>query len=160
MNDLIMTINGWVATEPQMHVGPSGVRMTSFRLASTSRYFDRDKEEWTDGRTEWFTIKVFRSAAITVKDSIRKGQPVTVNGRFRTSEWESDKGPRTDLVIDATSIGHDVTRGTASFTRAIGDPDLGEDGEPSDAGDEVAELEPEVQAAEEEIEADEPALTA
>ncbi len=131
MNDLIMTVNGWVATEPSQHVGPTGARLTSFRLASTSRFFDRDKGEWTDGRTEWFTVKVFRNAAITVANSIKKGQPVTVHGRFRTNEWESDGGTRTDLVIDATSVGHDLTRGTAEFTRAFGDAALG--GDASDA---------------------------
>jgi single-strand DNA-binding protein len=127
MNDLIMTVNGWVATEPSQHVGPTGARLTSFRMASTSRFYDREKGEWVDGRTEWFTIKVFRSAAITVANSIHKGQPVTVHGRFRTAEWEGDGGTRTDLVIDATSVGHDLTRGTAEFTRAFGDATLAAD---------------------------------
>ena len=127
MNDLIMTVNGWVATDPSQHVGPTGARLTSFRMASTSRFFDRDKGEWTDGRTEWFTVKVFRNAAITVANSIKKGQPVTVHGRFRTNEWEGDNGTRTDLVIDATSVGHDLTRGTAEFTRAFGDASLAGD---------------------------------
>ena len=132
MNDLIMTVNGWVATDPSQHVGPTGARLTSFRLASTSRFFDRDKGDWTDGRTEWFTVKVFRNAAITVANSIKKGQPVTVNGRFRTNEWEGEGGTRTDLVIDATSVGHDLTRGTADFTRAFGDATLAGDDEAAD----------------------------
>jgi single-strand DNA-binding protein len=127
MNDLIMTINGWVATEPSQHVGPTGARLTSFRMASTSRFYDRENAKWTDGRTEWFTVKVFRSAAITVANSIKKGQPVTVHGRFRTAEWEGEGGPRVDLVIDATSVGHDLTRGTAEFTRAYGDAALAAD---------------------------------
>jgi single-strand DNA-binding protein len=127
MNDLYMTINGWVATEPSQHVGPTGARLTSFRMASTSRFYDREKGEWTDGRTEWFTVKVFRSAAITVANSIHKGQPVVVHGRFRTAEWEGDEGTRVDLVIDATSVGHDLTRGTAEFTRAYGDAALADD---------------------------------
>lgn len=156
MNDLIMTVNGWVATDPSQHVGPTGARLTSFRLASTSRFFDRDKGEWTDGRTEWFTIKVFRNAAITVANSIKKGQPVTVHGRFRTNEWEGEGGTRTDLVIDATSVGHDLTRGTAEFTRAFGDAALAADagledaeapedgvGDDADAGSESAAEEPE-----------------
>ena len=39
-------------------------------LASTSRYFDRDKGEWVDGRTEWFTVRVFRGAAALVKHAL------------------------------------------------------------------------------------------
>lgn len=121
MNDLTMTVAGWVATEPRHVVGPTGTHLTSFRLASTSRYFDRDKGEWVDGQTEWFTVRTFRAASMTVNDSIEKGQPVVVQGRFRTNEWESESGPRTDLIIDAVSLGHDLTRGVASFTRATGD---------------------------------------
>jgi single-strand DNA-binding protein len=139
MNDLIMTVNGWVATDPSQHVGPTGARLTSFRLASTSRFFDRDKGEWTDGRTEWFTVKVFRGAAITVANSIKKGQPVTVHGRFRTNEWEGEGGTRTDLVIDATSVGHDLTRGTAEFTRAFGDASLAGDDDAVEASADEAD---------------------
>lgn len=124
MNDLLITVSGWVATEPRFLAGPSGARMTSFRLASTSRYFDRDKGEWVDGRTEWFTVRVFRAAAATVADSIAKGQPVVVHGRLKTNTWESEQGPRVDLVVDATSVGHDLTRGVAKFQRATGSAEL------------------------------------
>jgi len=121
MNDLTMTVTGWVATDPKLLVGSSGVSLCSFRLASTSRYFDREKGEWVDGRTEWFSVRVFRAAALLINKSIAKGQPVTVTGRFRTNEWEADSGKRTDLIIDATSVGHDLTRGIATFSRATGD---------------------------------------
>lgn len=138
MNDLTMTVTGWVATEPRHVVGPTGTRLTSFRLASTSRYFDRDKGVWTDGNTEWFTVRTFRSAAITVMNSIEKGQPVVVQGRLRTHQWDADSGPRTDLVIDALSVGHDLTKGVATFTRATADASLVDDA-PSEAGAQDAE---------------------
>ena len=143
MNDLTMTVTGWVATEPRHVVGPTGTRLTSFRLASTSRFFDRDKGEWVDGNTEWFTVRTFRNAAITVMNSIEKGQPVVVQGRLRTHQWDADAGPRTDLVIDASSVGHDLTKGVATFTRATADASLVDDvsssAETSGAGDQVAE---------------------
>ena len=152
MNDLTMTVNGWVATDPKQHVGPSGVRLTSFRLASTSRYFDRERGEWVDGRTEWFSVRVFRAAAITVAESVRKGQPVTVHGRFRTLEWESDNGPRVDLQLDASSVGHDLTRGIATFSRATGDEALGADdadGPATEADGGDAEAEPDAESSSE-----------
>ena len=124
MNDLTITVTGWVATDPRHVVGPTGTRLTSFRLASTSRYFDRDKGVWADGNTEWFTVRTFRAAAITVMNSVEKGQPVVVTGRMRTHQWDSDSGPRFDLIIDANSVGHDLTKGIASFTRATADATL------------------------------------
>lgn len=137
MNDLTITVTGWVATDPRHVVGPTGANLTSFRLASTSRYFDRATNEWTDGATEWFTVRTFRGAAVTVMNSIQKGQPVVVTGRLRTHQWESEAGARTDLLIDATAVGHDLTRGVATFTRAIGDASLGAP-QPGGAGDDGA----------------------
>lgn len=124
MNELSITVAGWVATEVRMFVGQGDLAIASFRVASTPRYFDRERSQWVDGVTEWFTVRVFRSAAVTVHKSIKKGQPVVVTGRLRTSSWEAKEGRRTDLVVDATAVGHDCTRGTAEFTRAIGDPTL------------------------------------
>ncbi|MDN4472962.1 single-stranded DNA-binding protein [Demequina zhanjiangensis] len=125
MNDLTVTVTGWVATEPKIHVGPSGGRMCAFRVASTPRRFDRNAGAWIDGDTEWFSVRVFRGGAMTAHESIKKGQPVLVTGRLRTHSWEAADGPRTDLQLDATALGHDLTRGMASFTRAIGDATLG-----------------------------------
>ena len=124
MNDLTVTVTGWAATDPKLHVGSQGSTLVSFRLASTSRYFDRVKEEWVDNPTEWFTVRAFRNAAITISQSVTKGQPVVVHGRLKSNEWEAEDGKRFDLVIDAFSVGHDLTRGIATFTRAVGDPSL------------------------------------
>lgn len=92
-------------------------------------------------------MRTFPSAALTVLDSIEKGQPVIVTGRLRTNTWESDAGPRTDLVIDASAVGHDLTRGIATFRRAVGDPNLGgvepptlADGDEADAAARVADV--------------------
>ena len=131
MNDLTITVSGWVATEPRYVVGRNGTSLTSFRVASTNRYFDRTSNAWEDGQTEWFTVRTFRGAALTVLDSIAKGQPILVTGRLRTNTWESEAGSRTDLVIDATAVGHDLTRGIATFRRAVGDASLGADDSPA-----------------------------
>jgi len=121
MNDLTVTVTGWVATDPKLHVVPGGTDLVSFRLASTSRYFDRSKNEWVDRETEWFTVRVFRSAAVLVERSLHKGQPVVVVGRLHSNEWKADTGTRTDLVIDVITVGHDLTRGIGDFRRAVVD---------------------------------------
>lgn len=125
MNDLTIAVSGWVATDPKFHVGVNGASMCTFRLASTPRHFSRATGEWADGTTEWFTVRTFRGGAITVYESIKKGQPVVVTGRLRTNTWEASDGPRTDLQVDATAVGHDLTRGIGRFVRATGDEALG-----------------------------------
>lgn len=126
MNELTITATGWAATDVRLTLGQGGLAIASFRLATTPRFYDRERGQWVDGTTEWFMVRLFRGAALTVEKSITKGQPVVVTGRLRTSRWEAKEGPRTDLIIDATAVGPDCTRGTATFTRATGDPALSE----------------------------------
>jgi len=121
MNELTVTVTGWVATDPKLHLVPGGTDLVSFRLASTSRYFDRSSNQWIDRETEWFTVRIFRAAAFLIQRSVRKGQPVVVVGRLHSNEWQGNEGQRVDLVIDAATVGHDLTRGIAEFSRAVVD---------------------------------------
>ncbi len=121
MNDLTMTVTGWVATQPRLVLtrDGSGPPMCTFRLAQTARYFDRNANSWANGQTEWFSVRVFRDGARLVADSVDKGQPVIVEGRLRTNEWtDAQKVTHWGLQLDATSVGHDLTKGVATFTRA------------------------------------------
>lgn len=115
---MMVTVVGWAATTPREVVG-DGVPFTSFRLASTPRYFDGRQGAWADGKTEWVTVKAFRDVAFNVAASVHKGDPVLVHGRLLTQEWQSETGPRTTLVVEAVALGHDLTRGTARFARRV-----------------------------------------
>ena len=117
-NGLMVTVVGWAASTPREIVG-DGVPYTSFRVATTPRWFDNRQGAWTDGRTEWISVKAFRDVAFNVAASIRKGDPVLVQGRLRTEEWAGENGPRTTLVVDAHALGHDLTKGRASFARSV-----------------------------------------
>lgn len=114
---MIVTVVGWAATKPREITGR--VPFTSFRLATTPRYYDNSRGAWTDGHTEWLTVKVFRDVALNVAASVNKGDPVVVHGRLRTEEWEGENGPRSGLVLEASALGHDLTRGRAAFARTV-----------------------------------------
>ncbi|WP_165372706.1 single-stranded DNA-binding protein [Pengzhenrongella frigida] len=120
-NELILTLVGWVATEPKRYTstGAGTTAFTSFRMASTRRYFDRAAGVWVDGRTEWFTVKAWRQQAYNVAASLRKSDPVIVQGRLVTEEWTGPDGPRTTLVLEAAAIGPDLTYGEAKFARTV-----------------------------------------
>lgn len=115
---LSVTVVGWVATPPK-EINGSGVPYTSFRLATTPRRFDSRAGGWTDGRTEWITVKAFRDVAHNVAESVRKGEPLVVVGRLQTEEWQSETGPRTSLVLEASALGHDLARGRTRFARVL-----------------------------------------
>jgi single-strand DNA-binding protein len=138
--DVTVTFSGFVATTPTLFTSPSGTDYTSFRIAQTRRYLDRERGEWVDGRTLWFTVKAFKRVARNVATSLHKGDPVVVTGRLSVDEWTGPDGPRSSLVVEATSLGHDLTLGESRFARTVHRRDEGQatarTGEPGDpAGD-------------------------
>ena len=118
MTDTI-TLTGFVATVPNHLVTSEGLPITSFRLASTQRRFDRSRNLWVDNGTNWYTVTSFRQLATNTNSSIKKGERVIVTGRLRIRDWTAGDKAGTSIEIDADSIGHDLTWGTASFTRSM-----------------------------------------
>lgn len=113
-----LTVTGLVATEPKHIVTSAGLAVTTFRLASNQRRFDRAANKWVDGDTNWYTVASFRQLAANVVISVQKGQRVVVSGKLRVRDWETDEKKGRAVEIDADAIGHDLTWGTAAFTRS------------------------------------------
>lgn len=124
MNDNIF-LTGLVATTPRHLVTSDGLAICSFRLASSVRRFDRASNRWVDADTNWYTVSSFRSLAQNSAESIQKGDRVIVSGRLRIRDWENTDRSGTTVEIEADSIGHDLTYGTASYVR-LGSPDVSE----------------------------------
>jgi single-strand DNA-binding protein len=120
MNDVTVTVSGNVGSTPALHLNTAkNLQWSTFRMASTRRYVN-ENGEWTDGATLWFTVKAWRAAAANVVESVHKGIPVVVTGRLEVEEWTGSEGEqRTGLVIVATAIGVDATRGKVGFTRVV-----------------------------------------
>lgn len=116
MNEIFVTVNGTVGTDVQLTSGERSNR-ARFRLATAERYLDRESNKWKERETVWLDVICFRRLADHVAASVAKGQPVMVRGRLRVSSWQSETGPRQTLEILATSVGHDLALGRASFTR-------------------------------------------
>jgi len=116
MSDTI-TVTGNVATEPELKRTPSGVAITSFRMASSQRRYDKATDTWVDGATNWYTVSVFRALAEHAYESFRKGHRVILSGRLRLREWETPTKKGLSAEIDADSIGHDLLWGTTTFRR-------------------------------------------
>ncbi|MFD7024060.1 single-stranded DNA-binding protein [Promicromonospora sukumoe] len=118
MNDVTVTVSGFAGNTPALHTGKDK-DFAMFRVASTRRYVN-DAGDWTDGSTLWFTVKAWRTAAVNLARSVRKGDPVVVTGRLELDEWEDADGrSRSGLVIAATSVGVDATKGKVEFSRVV-----------------------------------------
>jgi single-strand DNA-binding protein len=101
-----------------MKVVKSGITKVWMRVAWTPRYLDRASGEWVDSDTSYATVICWRKLATNAAVSLRTGDPVSVRGRLSVRDFQDKEGrPRTVVEIDATSIGHDLTRGIATFQR-------------------------------------------
>jgi single-strand DNA-binding protein len=134
------TVSGLVATTPRHLVTQEGLPITSFRLASSKRRFDKTKKIWVEGDTNWFTITSFRQLAINSAASISKGDRIVVSGRLKIRDWDNGERSGTSVEVDAESLGHDLVWGTAEFSRTVLVREDPEDDEP-DEGDLEAESE-------------------
>lgn len=114
-----ITITGVVGTIPKHIRTTTDLDITSFRVASTQRRFDRRTQSWIDGETNWYTVTAFRSLAVNVVASLEKGQRVLVTGRLRMTPWQKEDRSGTNVEIEADAIGHDLGWGTTSFSRVL-----------------------------------------
>lgn len=116
--EALTTMTGNVGGDVEHRV-PDGFAapVASFSLAVTPRL--RRGDVWVDSDTTWVRVVCWRGLADRVRESVRRGDPVIVVGRLRTERWINDRGEvRERLQVDATTVGHDLTRGTSRFTRA------------------------------------------
>lgn len=140
MSDQV-TVAGLVATTPRHLVTQDGLPITSFRLASSHRKFDRNQNKWIDGETNWFTVTAFRQLAINSAGSVAKGDRVIVTGKLRVRDWDNGERAGTSVEIEADGLGHDMTWGSSVFTRTV----LVREPEPEDEPAETEEVaEPEL----------------
>lgn len=116
MNDMI-TITGNVATDPQHKHPEGGVSITTFRVASGHRRFDRQSGTWVDGETNWYNVSTYRGLADHAFQSLHKGDRVLLTGRLKIRNWETATKKGTSVEIDADAIGHDLLWGTTRFEK-------------------------------------------
>jgi single-strand DNA-binding protein len=90
--------------------------VVNFRVAATPRI--KRKGEWVDGDTTWYSVSAWRALADNVFESVKKGDAVIVHGKLRTETWRRTDGqPSSTLVVDASFVGHDLSRGTSVFMK-------------------------------------------
>ena len=153
IHDAQVNLAGYVATEPKFRKVAGDTSSVKLRVAYTSRRRDRETGEWTDGPTSFVNIQCWRTLADNVQMSVHKGEPVLVMGRLQIRRFEDAQGtPRTAVEIEAMSVGHDLARGVAKFSRTrwptaadtevpAGDPGSGEGVEPGDSAPGAGALE-------------------
>lgn len=97
---------GNVGKDPEIRATPGGTTVASFSLATTDRTKD-PSGNWTD-RTEWHNLVAFQRTAEIVRDYVKKGSKLYIEGKIQTRSWDDktsgEKKYRTEIIVNDLSL--------------------------------------------------------
>ena len=116
--ETVITVVGHIATEVELRFTPTGAAVANFNVASNSRAFDKQANEWKDGDPLFLRCNIWREAAENVAESLVRGSRVIVTGRLKQRSFETKEGEkRTVVELDVDEIGPSLRYSTAKVTR-------------------------------------------
>ena len=80
-----VTLLGHAGKDPQVHILPSGP-LVNLSLATSDRFKD-GRGEWQE-RTEWHNLVGHQRIGEILRDYVKKGSRIYVEGALRTRSWE------------------------------------------------------------------------
>lgn len=118
-NPTYIKMTGWVARDPELRsTNGDQTPVCTIRMGTANRWPDRSTGEWREGPASYFDVACWRSLAVNVCASLRKGHMITIHGTFRNKAWtDKDGNTRTSLEITASSVGHELVYGWTHFNR-------------------------------------------
>lgn len=135
--ETIITVVGNLTADPELRYTQGGLPVANFTIASTTRTFDRQANEWKDGEALFLRASVWRDFAEHVAGSLTKGSRVVATGRLKQRSYETKEGEkRTSIELEIDEIGPSLRYATAQITRAAGGGGGGAQSRPQVAQDE------------------------
>ena len=118
---------GNVGKDPEVKFLPSGLPVANLTLATSDRFKDK-AGEWQD-RTEWHNLTAYQRVAEIIRDYVKKGAKLYVEGRIQTRSWDDQasgqKKYRTEIIVndvvllsgrgEGDSVGGSPRSNTGSF---------------------------------------------
>lgn len=97
---------GNVGKDPEIRSTPSGTTVATFSLATADRRKDA-QGNWSDS-TEWHNLVAFQRTAEIVRDYVKKGTQLFVEGKIQTRSWDDkesgQKKYRTEILVNELSL--------------------------------------------------------
>jgi single-strand DNA-binding protein len=112
---------GNVGKDPEIRSTGGGTMVASFTLATTDRYQDA-QGNWQD-KTEWHNLKAFKRTAEIVRDYVKKGTKLYIEGKITTNSWDDketgQKRYRTEIIVNDLSLlsGREEGSGAGGYSR-------------------------------------------
>ncbi|MEO6829602.1 MAG: single-stranded DNA-binding protein [Acidobacteriaceae bacterium] len=97
---------GNVGKDPDIRATGSGMVVANFSIATSERV--KDKAGNWEERTEWHNLVAFQRTAEIVRDYVKKGSKLYVEGRLQTSSWDDkttgQKKYKTEIIVGDLSL--------------------------------------------------------
>ena len=96
------SVNRWVGLgnigkDPEIKSTSGGTLVANFSIATTDRRKD-SAGNWQD-QTEWTSLVAYGRTAEIVRDYVKKGSKLYVEGKLQTRSWEKDGQKRSTLKV-------------------------------------------------------------
>jgi single-strand DNA-binding protein len=92
---------GNVGKDPEIRATAGGITIANFTVATSDRVKGSDGQ-YTD-KTEWHNLVAFQRTAEIIRDYVKKGHKIYVEGRLQTSSWDDkqsgQKKYRTEIIV-------------------------------------------------------------
>jgi single-strand DNA-binding protein len=113
---------GNVGKDPEMRSTGTGTVVANFTLATGDRFQDA-QGNWQE-RTEWHNLVAFKRTAEIVRDYVKKGSKLYIEGKIQTRSWDDKetgaKRYRTEIIVNDLSLlsGRDDSSGGGGYSRS------------------------------------------
>lgn len=89
-------ISGRLTRDPELRYTPSGIAVTTLRMAVNTSFFSKEKEK----REEvcYIDVVAWRRQAETCVEYLRKGSPAFIEGRLQSRSWETQDGQKRSTI--------------------------------------------------------------
>lgn len=97
---------GNVGKDPEIRSTNSGTIVATFSLATADRQKD-SSGNWTEN-TEWHNLVAFNRTAEVIRDYVKKGTQLFIEGKIQTRSWDDkatgEKKYRTEILVDQLTL--------------------------------------------------------
>jgi single-strand DNA-binding protein len=110
---------GNVGKDPEIRSTPGGTMVANFSLATSDRFQDQ-QGNWQD-RTEWHNLVAFKRTAEIIRDYVKKGSKLYVEGRIQTRTWDDKEGAKhykTEIIVNDLSLLSGREEGSGGYSRS------------------------------------------
>ncbi|MEF2736708.1 MAG: single-stranded DNA-binding protein [Bifidobacterium choerinum] len=120
--ETIITVVGNLTRDPELRTVGSGSTVVNFTIASSTRTFNRNTNQWEDGDTLFMNCSAWDSQhtalASNIAHSLSKGMSVIAQGRLTQRSYQAQDGSqRTVVELRVEDIGPSLRRATAQVNR-------------------------------------------